>query len=202
MKTGTASGTFLRILLPFAGGILLFYGQTSWNNLALITWNTAICSVLFTYLFIAGLFYRKLRLYRFKGFNGFIWSLFIFFFGGLWAMLYNESTAVDHYANKPHQFLKITINEEPRLKNNILRFKAKVVFCYEHLQDDGSSATGSLMVAIATDRSERLNLSYGDELMIPYHITAVKPPRSPSDFDFKAWLAAQNIYHQTFLRQA
>ncbi|RZK72841.1 MAG: ComEC family competence protein, partial [Pedobacter sp.] len=106
------------------------------------------------------------------------------------------------YANKPHQFLKITINEEPRLKNNILRFKAKVVFCYEHLQDDGSGATGSLMVTIATDSSDRLNLSYGDELMIPYHITAVKPPRSPSDFDFKAWLAAQNIYHQTFLRQA
>jgi len=202
MKTSTASGTFVRILLPFVIGIMLFYGQTSFYGQSILVWNIAICMILFSYLFIASLLYKKLRLYRFKGFNGFIWSVFIFFFGGLWAILHNESMAEDHYANKPHQFLKITVNDEPRLKNNILRFKAKVVFCYDHIEDDGNRATGSLMVSIATDSSDRLNLSYGDELIIPYKISTIKPPRHTSDFDFKAWLAAQNIYHQTFLRQA
>ncbi|TCC98176.1 ComEC/Rec2 family competence protein [Pedobacter psychroterrae] len=202
MKTSTASGTFVRILLPFAGGILLFYEQTLWNNQALITWNAAICIIMFIYLFIANLLYKRLRLYRFKGFNGLAWSVFIFFFGALWVILHNESLAEDHYANKPHQFLKIKVNDEPRLKNNILRFKAMVNVCYDHLEDDGNKASGSLMVSIATDSSNRLSLSYGDELIIPYKISTIKLPKQTSDFDYKAWLAAQNIYHQTFLRQA
>lgn len=202
MKTRTASGTFVRILLPFAGGILLFYGRAFWNGQSLIAWNAALCIVLFIYLLIANRLYKRIRLYRFKGFNGLVWSVFIFFFGALWVILHNESLDEDHYANKPHQFLKIKVNDEPRLKNNILRFKAKVGFCYDHLEDNGNKATGSLMVSIATDSSNRLSLNYGDELIIPYKISTIKTPKHTSDFDYKAWLAAQNIHHQTFLRQA
>lgn len=202
MKTSTTSGIFVRILLPFVIGILLFYAQTSFYGQSLIVWNMAVCMTLFTYLFIASLLYKKLHHYWLKGLNGFIWSVFFFFFGGLWTILHNESMAEDHYANKPHQFLKIAVSNEPRLKNNILRFKAKAIFCYDNMKDDGNRATGSLMVSIATDSSDRLNLSYGDELMIPYKISAIKAPRHTSDFDYKAWLAAQNIYYQTFLRQS
>jgi len=202
MKTSTTSGIFVRILLPFVIGILLFYAQTSFYGQSLIVWNMAVCMTLFTYLFIASLLYKKLHHYRLKGLNGFIWSVFFFFFGGLWTILHNESMAEDHYANKPHQFLKIAVSNEPRLKNNILRFKAKVIFCYDNMKDDGNRATGSLMASIATDSSDRLNLCYGDELMIPYKISAIKAPRHTSDFDYKAWLAAQNIYYQTFLRQS
>lgn len=200
MKTRAEAGIFVRILLPFAVGILVFYSHSSFYGGSLTVWNAGACLILFIWLVLANLFYKKLRLYKIKGYNGLVWYSFMFFFGGLCVVQYNESEAKDYFAHKPHQFLKIIVNDEPRLKNNILRFKAKVGFSYDDIEE-GKSASGSLMVSVLTDSVNRLSLSYGDELIIPYKITAIKIPKHAFDFDYKEWLAAQNIYNQTFLRQ-
>ena len=145
--------------------------------------------------------YKALQLYRYKGFIGAGFYFFMFVFGGLWSMMNNESRSENYYAGKRGQFLRIIIDEQPQLKNRILKFKAKVNFCYHDLQGAGKLATGSLMVAIRTDSLNKLLLAYGNELIIPYKIKPVKSFETGSDFDYKSWLAAQNIYHQTFIRQ-
>ena len=195
MQRTSEIGVFVRILLPFIAGIVAFYGFTC------VFWIQITCLLLFLCLLFSNMRYKALRLYRYKGFIGAGFYLFMFLLGGLWTMLNNESRSEDYYAGKQGQFLRIIINEEPQLKNRILRFKAKVNLCYHDLQGSGKAATGSLMVAVLTDSLNKLLLAYGDELIIPYKITPVKSFSNGSDFDYTSWLAAQNIYHQTFIRQ-
>jgi competence protein ComEC len=42
-------------------------------------------------------------------------------------------------------------------------------------------------------------LKYGDELIIPATYNLVDPPFNPAEFNYKKYLAHQNIYHQAFL---
>ncbi|GAA4090361.1 ComEC/Rec2 family competence protein [Mucilaginibacter panaciglaebae] len=58
-------------------------------------------------------------------------------------------------------------------------------------------ATGTLLVTINDTTAQKLQ--YGDELLIPAKYNAVDPPFNPAEFNYKQYLANQNIYQQTYL---
>ncbi len=55
---------------------------------------------------------------------------------------------------------------------------------------------GRISVTLTDKASKPMLLAYGDVLMMPAHYTAIEGPQNPSEFDFKDWLASQNIGHQ------
>ncbi|SHG35197.1 ComEC/Rec2 family competence protein [Pedobacter caeni] len=196
--------SFLRILIPYALGISFFYGFKPVPGILLLT---SLNLLLFIGLAFINFRYKEIKAYRFKVFTGSILQLLLFFFGGLSCISYTQSLKSDHFSKTSSSYLKIRIIEEPQYKNGICRFKAQVMLSYQISADSGQQgvyllpkpASGAIMVAIKTPVKTILTLYYGEVLIIPSLFSEVSPPHLSSEFDYKAWLATQNINHQTFL---
>ncbi len=187
---------FVRLLFPFIIGILSFYAFQNQHWLKpLIIIN--LC--LFTYLVGINSAYKFLKAYRFKSITGVFVYLFFFFLGGLFCLLNTQFISTNYFGNKNYNYLKVWVNDEPQQSKDILRFKAEVTAGYNKFT--GKKTVGKLLVALKIDSLNPVKLNYGDELMIAANYLPVEPPYNPSEFNFKAWLASQNIYHQTFINQ-
>lgn len=193
------------MLIPYAAGIIFFYDF----KLILSTGVLILISLsLFFALLLINICYQEFKAYHFKTFTGLIFQLLLFFFGGLSCISHTQSLKPDYFVKIPARYLKVRINDEPQYKGDILRFKARVLLAYQvntTANKEGkyllsTPVSGILMIAVKTDHTASLNLRYGDELIVPYRFSEINAPDQPSEFDFKFWLATQNIYHQTFLK--
>ncbi|TCD04195.1 ComEC family competence protein [Pedobacter frigidisoli] len=187
---------FARMLLPFLIGIGVFYFFPTGKIILILAIASAL--ILFSILTI-NITYKKLNAYKFKGLTGILIFSFFFAFGGLLCVLNNEKLKSDYFANRNYTYLKIWINDEPEQTNDILRFKARVVSGYENLKQ--IKLSGQLLLALKVDSLHPIHLKYGDELVISAKYLEVEQPYNPAEFDFKRWLAGQNVYEQTFINQ-
>lgn len=198
---------FVRILVPFVLGIISFYGyKSSWIQGYLIVINV----MLFAYLHLQYTFLKRQNNLAQKGINGLIFHLLIFFTGYLCSELYKQHNNSDYYAFKKSEYLKITISTEPINKQNIILLTANVtqsVYKKQALNNQKDSyykfspVSGKIKVTILKDTSNTMIFKYGEELIIPSKFTETSAPVNPLEFDLRSWLAMQNIYHETFLRQ-
>lgn len=197
-----AEVVFLRILLPFAMGIIASYHTTS---ASLVYWIGLLCLINFTILIIVNLLYKKLKAYNFKSWTAVLIYILLFLLGAFTCIANKQRLNKDYFGVKKQAYLKVWVNDEPQLKSGILRFRASVTKSYLPQKSDpieSINAIGKLMVSVKTDSLNPIQLSYGDELIIPARITEIAPPYNPAEFDYKSWLASQNIYHQVYLKQA
>ncbi|RBQ03234.1 hypothetical protein DRW42_22835 [Pedobacter miscanthi] len=191
-----AEYVFARILFPFMIGIGIFYFFPSKIHLHFLT---IILLLIFLSILTINITYKKLNIYRYKGIIGFLLFLFFFNLGGLLCLLNNETLKDGYFANGNCIYLKIWVKDEPQQSGNILRFKGQVISGYQ--EDKQVKLSGQILLALKLDNLKPLKLKYGDEIIISAKYTAVEPPYNPAEFDFKAWLAHQNVYHQAFVDQ-
>nr|WP_068891663.1 ComEC/Rec2 family competence protein [Pedobacter panaciterrae] len=201
MIPAKAGMVFLRILLPFILGIITFYDIANPSFVYLIG---TIYLVIFSFLILANSYYKRLKIYKFKSWLACLTYLFLFILGAFASILNKQCLSENYFKSKHQDYLRVSVCDEPQLKSGILRFKAKVSKSYS-TQKNGSvesiSTSGKLMVSIKTDSLNPVQLAYGNELIISPKITSIAAPYNPSEFDYRSWLAAQNIYHQVFLKQ-
>ncbi|WP_285057823.1 ComEC/Rec2 family competence protein [Pedobacter ginsengisoli] len=199
---------FVKILLPYGLGILISY---PFAYIQLLWTCALICLLLLLSLGSLNVYYLKLKAYRFKGTIGLAFYFFWFTFGAFFCVFHQQSIRSDYFAGKRFQYLKIRIVNEPQSKDNIIRFKSLVVSVHNDTENNQSlenkvpaatTVSGNLMVAVKADTLSPVVLSYGDELIIKAEPKEIEPPYNPSEFDYRSWLAMQNIYHQAFLKQA
>jgi len=188
---------FARILAPFIFGIGVFYFLPPEKNIFIIE---TIAGILFLAILFININYKKLNGYRFKGLTGIMILLFFFAFGGALCLLNNEKLKADYFAINNNTYLKVWINGEPEKTNDILRFKTRIVSGYQYNRQ--VKLSGQLLLALKLNNINPIKLKYGDELIIPAHYLEVEPPYNPAEFDFKSWLASQNVYEQAFVDQA
>ncbi|WP_131537157.1 ComEC/Rec2 family competence protein [Pedobacter nototheniae] len=187
---------FVRILFPFLLGIALFYFIPS---IELLNTLEILGMLFFSILLINNLAYKKLNLYKLKGITGLFFFVFFFIFGGAICLLNNKSIRKNYFAIREYKSLKVRVDDEPNLTNDILRFKAVVLSGYQNREQ--IKLTGELVVALKLDSLNPIKLKYGDEFIVATKYVEVEPSYNPGEFNYKAWLAAQNIYHQTFVNQ-
>lgn len=208
MKTHNRSDLVIaRVFLPYLIGIIVFYEfRTSWGLTFLCILNLLISALLMSVK--NDYFLRKFR--HFKSTHAVLFYLMFFCMGGLFVVLNDETLKTDYYANKPAEKLKVIIDDEPQVKNKIIRFKALVSKGYNTSEStkykDTPSLTsdnlsGTIIVSIQIDSLKPIQLKYGDELLIPAHFKSIPLPLHSATFDYKSWLAAQNVHHQIFLKQ-
>jgi competence protein ComEC len=187
---------FVRILFPFITGIACAYlfGKGNFIIPCLIT-----TTLLLSYLLFINLFYKKIKAYNFKGVTGVVFYLFCFALGGMMCLLNTQSSRKNYFANQSYDYLKVWVDGEPQLTNNILRFEAVVTSAYQY--NKPKFANGKLLIALKIDSLRPIKLNYGDELIIASKYLPVEPTYNPGEFNFKAWLASKNIYQQTFINQ-
>lgn len=180
------------LLLPYLLGIALGISWVPAGCLPVL-WGVFIgLSIVFILL---NLSYQRLAIYRTRWIGGVLISFILFTAGCISAVNNNELNNTSHFSRLTAKYLLIRINNEPQLKNGLLRFTASTEQIIN--QNTSTPSTGTLLVTIKD--SLAISLQYGDELLIPANYTPIDPPFNPGEFNYKKYLAHQNIYYQSFL---
>jgi competence protein ComEC len=180
------------LLLPFLLGIGLGLNLLQGANL---TWLLIAFLILCVVFIVFNLTYNKLKLYKNRWLGGVLITMILFILGWVNVIRYKEINDGEHFSKIPGQFLVVKINNEPVLKNGVFRFTANV----EQNVFNGKRLTSSGTLYIAIKDSSARNLYYGEELLIPAKYNAIDPPFNPAEFNYKNYLANQNIFYQSFL---
>jgi competence protein ComEC len=187
---------FTLLLLPFLAGLWLdiIYPCSTYIHLLQI----AFCFIILAFIAL-NLGYQHLHLYKAKWIGGLMAGSVLLLAGMICFEANREINSTTHFSKYTSKYLTGIITNEPKLSNGILRFTVKI----EKGGDTNQvkAMTGNLLVALKTDTSHQINLSYGDEILLPGKFDVVEPPLNPAEFNYKAYLAHQNIYQQFFLIQ-
>lgn len=184
---------FVVLILPFLLGITA--GLSFWS-VNYIGWVLGLLLFLSITFIILNLNYARFGLYKTRWIGGSLITLILFLTGWFCVIQYNELNSDRHFSKTPAKYLLIKINNEPAIKSGLVRFTAKVgqrIDSAKHI----STSSGTLLVSIKDTLANQLY--YGDEILIPATYSVVDPPFNPAEFNYKKYLANQNIYHQVFL---
>jgi len=187
---------FVKILWPLIGGIILGYYFPSVTLLELSCY--ALTGLLLLAITVNTL-YKTFRAWKYKKLIASFYYLIFFNLGLLLNLFHTDFLHSNYFENQPYKQLKGWISSEPQQTNQILRFEVIVTSGY--IDNVSEKCTGKLLIALMSDTLSPISLNYGDEIMFLAKHLPVEPPYNPSEFNFKRWLAAKNIYHQSFLRQ-
>jgi competence protein ComEC len=183
---------FVILLLPFLAGIFIGVNFASVKYLQLLIIGFSVLSVAFIGLCIG---YNRFGLYKVKWLGGLLLNLVLLLAGWILVIGTNELNNADHFSKVKSEYLVVKINNEPVLKNGYIKFTANVE--QQVINPKRTNTSGTLLISIKDSAAIRLN--YGDELLIPANYNAVDPPFNPAEFNYKKYLAHQNIHYQEFL---
>jgi competence protein ComEC len=183
---------FVRLLVPLILGIVLaWYYPFNHANLLLLI----ISGILIAAFWGALLHYQKRRLYLFNHYIGLIAHLMIALFAYQITCRHLPGSEPSYFANFRSKSLLISINSEPTLRNDILRFEARVHFA------DRVTVKGNLLIALKVVTNRASQIKYGDMMLVPAAYQEVEPPYNPDEFDFKYYLKTRKILHQSFINE-
>lgn len=185
---------FVVYILPFLAGIL---AALSFNLSAYTIYIAIGFGVLLSAFILLNLFYDKTKLYRHQWICGLMLHTLMLLTGLMVALTYDGRNHTSYFTKHPADILTVRITNEPQLKGNFLRFTADVEQAtYKGIS---SPASGTMLLTLITDSIRASTINYGDELLIPAKYNPVDPPFNPGEFNYKQYLAHQNIYTQSFL---
>lgn len=186
---------FVRILIPFAGGVSMASFLAPSPFLFMV--SNVVIATMFLCLTSYVIFYKQHYNYHYRWIAGIILGTLIFFSG--YSLTANKSLHLNpaHFSTSNCEMLIVTVSSEPKLSGDILRFESDVIQGYK--KKKFIALNGKLLVALKTNSQS--NYKYGDLLMIPSSFTEIEPPYNPSEFDYKAYLADHGISYQTFVNK-
>jgi len=183
---------FVTLIIPYLLGIVLGLNFLPGISIALLISIFLLLSLVFIVL---NLNYIRLNLYKIKWIGGVLVSCILLLAGWISVVSYNELNNNQHFSKKTAQYLLVKINNEPMVKNGLVRFTANV----EESVANGKKIPSNGTILITIKDSAASKLYYGDELLIPAKYNPIEPPYNPAEFNYKKYLANQNIYYQAFL---
>ena len=183
---------FVVFLIPFITGI--WFGITFNLGVGSSMPLTVIAGLAAT-LILLNLFYRELKLYKFRWLGGVLVHLFLFVSAWAMALQANEMNYNDHFTKRLSDHLLVRINSAPKTSNGVERFTAIVLQTIKDGQ--ATNASGNLLLTLKSTTDS--TVFYGDRLLIPTACTLVDQPANPAEFNYKKYLAYQNIHYRQML---
>lgn len=185
---------FGRILFPFVIGVWVqrqnIFKESGFLLLILL-------AILIFLLLIINYLYKLIKVYNHHILTAILISSFFLFFGLVCSKAHNNKDDFSYFAIHRANYFKISVASEPEQRGSILRFKARVHTAF--LGQKNSPVTGNLMIALKPDATHPLFISYGKTYLVPARYKPINPPQNPGEFDYRAWLANQNIYQQAYV---
>jgi len=92
------------------------------------------------------------------------------------------------------------VDDEPNFKEKTIRFPMRIIQVID--SNITYTVNGNVMITMLKDTINMANVMYGDILLFKNHIIETLPIVNPNEFDYKAYLANKEIWHQCFLTTA
>ncbi|WP_461453068.1 ComEC/Rec2 family competence protein [Mucilaginibacter sp.] len=182
---------FVILIIPFLLGLTLSLNYAGFIVPSILIILLIAFSITFITLNIG---YKRFNIYKIRWIGGALISLILILVGWISVANHSELNRNNHFSKTPSQFLVMRINNEPVIKKSLLRFTGTV----EETINKGTkiASSGTLLVTLKDSLAQ--SLSYGDEILLPSNYSPVDPPFNPAEFNYKNYLADQNIYYQSF----
>ena len=183
---------FVRILLPFIIGILLYYQLKI--NLDLITYLI----LFFILILITWNFQRKKSNIHIRNLFGFLLHIFLIT-GGYHAAYAKECILPEHhYLNEkeiPHQLVGV-ISTIPVKGKKYTKAEFQITSIYK--SGKWQLCKGTIITSFEQKTDYEIN--YGDELQISTTLREPESAKNPGGFDYAVYLKRKNIYHQCHVK--
>ncbi len=181
----------VRILFPFVIGIscdMFFPIEFYWSFIAFLCLSALSVIVHFSF-----------KQFAHRWVFGLIMSLSVCCGGMSLHKYQNELRLPDHFSRfSTTKSAILKIQEPPVAKNTTYKLKCSVIGVI-NTQGEIIRAEGSLLVYWRKSNFHD-QLTYGDLFAIPYQlIKPVPPPQNPDEFNYKRYLAFNNIFYQAYI---
>jgi competence protein ComEC len=180
---------FVRIIIPMTIGIGInfFYPMP-------ITIITAFLSISYFSLFIV---WKVFHLHFHNKIFGAFFNVAMFFSGIALHTSHNHLNYQTHFTRSNGEYLVIEISEPGQMRKNSIKCKANVLQVIS--QKKPIHVDGNMMIYFEKDSSILALLKYGTRLIIKNKSQEIKGPQNPYEFDYKRYLAFNQIYRQAYI---
>ncbi len=187
---------FVRFLLPFIIGIAF---ALNYNVVMRFSYYFFALSTLFACLIFLNFNYKNWSIFKSKWLPGLLIYFFLIGVGFSSVILRKEINNSKHFSHNSGNALVVNVISAPKISNDIARFLVES----KQIISLGKSVpvSGKLLLALKIDSLKPLSIKYSDQLLIDNQFTEIEPPYNPQEFDYKAFLANQQVYHQAFINQ-
>jgi len=191
MRRVWKSSPLLRILLPFAAGILLQI------HVGIPAWPTIALSVLSLLTFGYVHFFRRIK-YIHRGLHGFLLTSTMFSLGVLVTISGNPLANRNHVFNlSPDSYdsIELRLTEAPVQKEKSLKVVAEVIAVDSAFHR--KKANGLLLFYIKNDSLASL-LEVDDTIVVASKPNPLHEVQNPFEFNYKKYLQSHYIYNQLY----
>ena len=184
----------VRIIIPVITGIILFIRVEHYFSLSDI-----LAAILIFFVFSVIIEWRLQQNFSYRFAFGLNIMLFMVLTGYLLAQGQNEKYHPQHFSNFGYEnsLLRIRLIEPVSEKTNTYQIVGRATHIFSG--DTVLKTKGKLIVYLEKD-SLSASLNYGNIIFIENNIQEVRPPQNPNAFNFRNFLANQNIFHQVYRR--
>lgn len=183
----------VRILLPFMAGIIVCLSLSATEIIPFTIWISLLLLSLGTG-FIPAITKRKSLNWLF----GLVLSFFLFVSGYNAVIFQKEILSPDHFAQKQIQGSFIARVSEPLQEKD---HSYKTILTIEGIRkgNDIIEAKGSILTYFAKDSLIKPPTN-GSLIAITGTIQEISPAQNPGSFDYRKYMASNNVYHQVYLK--
>ncbi len=185
---------FARILIPFIIGIFIALYLPISLSLFII-----VGIALFIILLVLHNINKPALAFKLRYLYGVIVMCLLFILGLVCTYFNNELNKSNHFSNiQKAKYYEVLLDDALIEKENFYRAYAKVIKTYDSASSVHNTAGRILLYLPKTDLKNTPHI--GDVLIIKAKAELVAPPINPGEYDYKKFLAYQNIYHRQFLK--
>lgn len=193
-----ASYPFVRFAIALILGISYYLYALPSN---VFFWTTLLYALSLLYLIAFLLVRRRLRV-RLNSLFGFLVAAILFSFGVVRAYYHtdtNDGTHVIHQLPTNDTINFYRANVIAKVQERKRSYRTLVNIRQVKIHEKWQEASGKVMFYIRKDSlTPEPKLHYGDVLLIKGSPRLLEEPKNPNQFNYKRYLALQNIYHQHF----
>jgi competence protein ComEC len=110
---------------------------------------------------------------------------------------HNHLNYQQHFTNYQCNYLVVTLKEPPLLRKNSIKCKAEVLQAIS--PNTSTQVDGYVMLYFEKDSNLLTKLGYGSRLLIKNNCQEIKGSQNPYEFNYKRYLAFNQIYRQAYL---
>ncbi len=183
----------LRVLLPFMAGIVM-----SLSIPAITLMHPGIWFLFFLVTLVSGLSkFKKLKILQ-KWFFGLVLSGFMLITGYNAVILHKEILSIDHFAGIQTKGIFLASVSEPlQVKDH----SVKTILTIVALKKGNIFVEAKGRVLTYFEKDSALDPPpEGSLLVLSGELQEISPPQNPGAFDYRCYMASNNVYHQVYLK--